>query len=409
MIARLHALNSSVRRALLAGSIALGVALLVVSHRAETAADEVSQSYQTIDEINAVRLNFLRTSYWLTSYLQTERPESLTRMRHVSRAAEAAAARVIDMTRGDRSAHTLARLVQSELKDSLQQYLDIGNIGEREGAEAARGLMAERASIDPSVGLRGLLDGVEKAERERLDRRRHEAASEFVLLRVAAVAAVALLLTLFAWAKWRSRQLYQAATQDLQRLSEGAMSDPLTGLANRRHLEARSLELLASPPSQGQPALILLDLDRFKPINDTHGHDAGDEVLVAIGRRLQACCRAGDLAARIGGDEFAVLLQAVGSREDAETLALRLGAAVQQPVTLGSGVTVRVTTSCGVALFGHDGLSWKEILAVADRGLYRRKRRSRPVQGPDDAGDRERGGDRSAAAVAPGPVREDVT
>src|SRR6202008_1913267 len=88
-----------------------------------------------------------------------------------------------------------------------------------------------------------------------------------------------------------------------------ATSDPLTGLANRRHFEAVAARLTAHAVDSGQPLQVLaLDLDHFKRVNDVHGHDVGDLVLKQTARLMQSCLRSGDLAARLGGEEFCVLL-----------------------------------------------------------------------------------------------------
>lgn len=149
-----------------------------------------------------------------------------------------------------------------------------------------------------------------------------------------------------------------------------AMHDPLTGLANRRVFTARLDEALERFARTGTPVgVIMLDLDDFKPINDTWGHQAGDEALVEIGRRLRAAVRTTDVAARMGGDEFAVVLEAAGEPNEVATLAARLDAAVAAPITLGRGIECRVTASLGIAS-SWAGCSGDELLREADQQLY---------------------------------------
>ena len=152
-------------------------------------------------------------------------------------------------------------------------------------------------------------------------------------------------------------------------LAQAAATDPLTGLANRAGLAQGAAQLLAD----GAPhALMLLDLDRFKPINDVHGHDAGDAVLRAVAARLQAHIRAGDIVARLGGDEFVVLLAAPRSDADLEVLALRLGAAVRQPVEF-HGQALTVGASTGIARSPRDGRTLTELMRSADQAMYQAK------------------------------------
>ena len=149
-----------------------------------------------------------------------------------------------------------------------------------------------------------------------------------------------------------------------------AMHDALTGLANRRAFTARLDEALERFGRTGTPVgLIMLDLDDFKPVNDTWGHQAGDEVLVEIGRRLREAVRATDVAARMGGDEFAVVLEAAGEPNEVATLAARLDAAVAAPVTLERGVECRVSASLGIAS-SWPGCTGDELLREADQQLY---------------------------------------
>ncbi len=156
---------------------------------------------------------------------------------------------------------------------------------------------------------------------------------------------------------------------DLEHL---AHHDPLTGLANR----ARFTGVVASAVAAGRASAVLyVDLDGFKAVNDVHGHDAGDRLLVVVAQRLRAAVRAGDLVARLGGDEFAVLLCDRDGAPGALAAAQRIEAGLRAPVVLGEA-DVAVTASVGVRLVepGHDP---SELLRAADAAMYRAKRRGR--------------------------------
>ncbi|MCL3862978.1 PAS domain S-box protein [Actinotalea sp. K2] len=161
-------------------------------------------------------------------------------------------------------------------------------------------------------------------------------------------------------------------TRYLESLEARATRDPLTGLANRAVLFDR-LELLLGQRRRGGLAVVFLDLDAFKTVNDLLGHRAGDELLVSVGTRLTGTSRHGDVVARIGGDEFVV----VGEAEDesaALTLGERLRAAVGGPTTV-DGSTVTVTASVGVAFIGQDDtVDADDIVSRADSVMYEVKR-----------------------------------
>jgi diguanylate cyclase (GGDEF)-like protein len=155
-------------------------------------------------------------------------------------------------------------------------------------------------------------------------------------------------------------------------LAEEAVRDPLTGLHNRRHLD-RALDAdLARRPRTGQLALLVVDIDHFKRVNDRFGHAAGDRVLTTVAGTLSAAVRDGDTAARLGGEEFVVVLPGAG-REQALARAEQVRREVAAARHLLDGETVGVTVSIGVAVCPAVGASRDELLGAADRALYSAK------------------------------------
>ena len=155
-------------------------------------------------------------------------------------------------------------------------------------------------------------------------------------------------------------------------LSQQARRDSLTGLANRREFEQRLEAATALHNQKARPiALMLIDVDRFKEINDTLGHAAGDSALLAVARRLQSCVYDTDLVARLGGDEFAVLLDNAPEPNRVQLIAERMMAAMRRPILIEAEF-VQVTLSVGIAL-STQATTPKLITEEADRALYRVK------------------------------------
>jgi diguanylate cyclase (GGDEF)-like protein/PAS domain S-box-containing protein len=149
--------------------------------------------------------------------------------------------------------------------------------------------------------------------------------------------------------------------------------DALTGLPNRNLFNDRLQQAIARARRQGtRVALLLIDLDRFKAINDAHGHEAGDRVLVALAQRLREAVRNDDTVARIGGDEFVVLLEAVAGCDEAAAIARKLVAVCRQPVD-SDGRRHFVTCSIGASMFPEHGGDVSTLLRNADIAMYRAK------------------------------------
>jgi len=160
-------------------------------------------------------------------------------------------------------------------------------------------------------------------------------------------------------------------------LYRGALHDELTSLAKRTLLNQRISNALARSRRIGNTfALIYVDLDHFKRINDTHGHHVGDAVLVAVSNRLKSAVREYDTVARLGGDEFAILLDTLDDVAEAETVARRVLSSLAPPVRVADQ-DLAVTASMGISVFPEGGDAADELLRSADRAMYRAKRSGR--------------------------------
>lgn len=156
---------------------------------------------------------------------------------------------------------------------------------------------------------------------------------------------------------------------DRDRLHSLAHTDALTGLLNRRGLQDAMAPLLSSCQPRQALALYLIDLDGFKPVNDTLGHDAGDELLIAVGRRLRDSLRSGDLVCRLGGDEFVLVASGFGRDADARRLGDKILQSFHEPFTV-AGHPCRIGLTIGYALAPLDATSLYGLLKSADQAMY---------------------------------------
>ena len=162
---------------------------------------------------------------------------------------------------------------------------------------------------------------------------------------------------------------------------ELAYQDPLTGVANRHAFEQAMSDKIDHCERTGERfALHLIDLDRFKPINDTYGHGTGDALLKEIAVLMTALARREDMVARLGGDEFAIMQWHIDDEADAVRLAERIGSVLEQPMVL-EGHSIRIGASIGTAIYPDDGRHAKALHEYADAGLYADKKRYRGSSG----------------------------
>jgi diguanylate cyclase (GGDEF)-like protein len=211
------------------------------------------------------------------------------------------------------------------------------------------------------------------------------------ILQAIAVATICVVLVLFAvCARVLIGYQRRAERQAAQRLHE-ATHDPLTGLGNRAKLQ-HELDKAVRGGAAEPFSLLLIDLDRFKEVNDTLGHAAGDELLVEVAHRLTDGRRADDVVVRLGGDEFALILPSAPGHPEALDVGRRILESLRRPIPL-SGLLVDIDASIGVASYPADGDGAAELLQHADVAMYAAKRRHGGVTGYDpslDSGDASR-------------------
>jgi diguanylate cyclase (GGDEF)-like protein len=190
--------------------------------------------------------------------------------------------------------------------------------------------------------------------------------------------------------------------QSEERIRRLAFHDPLTKLPNRILLADRLDQAMAAARrNETQVGVMFLDLDDFKKVNDTHGHDAGDEALRQAAVRMAACLRESDTLARYAGDEFMAVLMDLGGEEEARAIAARIGESFKEPFDL-SGRKARVGVSIGMAFYPRDGETAEDVMRAADSLMYRNKGRAKgqAKAARQDDRTRERSGQAAEAATA---------
>lgn len=160
-----------------------------------------------------------------------------------------------------------------------------------------------------------------------------------------------------------------------EKLAQMANHDPLTGLPNRRLFhEILSRALLNADGNDRMLAVLFVDLDGFKEINDTYGHETGDVVLTKVAGRLRNSVRKGDTVSRMGGDEFVLILDRIGGEAEIKQVCERILCETRKPFQIPSGASLRITVSIGISIYPKDGLEAETLVTSADNAMYRVKR-----------------------------------
>ncbi len=366
-IARVLQLSQAVALVLVVGAAAV---LVDNARRYGDANDLVAHTHEVLDHLNQLRSSLLRGGIALRNFALVPHAEALQRLRAAADDARQTAETLESLVRDNPTQLTVATEVKSETLEITGWYLSSAVIGERDGADALRQGLDARITNDASKRLRQLLDKMERAERALLAARQTEQERGLAAVKRSALALAALFIAFTVGLFVYAGRLVRASDRDMTQLATTADTDVLTGLANRRSLERRARELAGQPVS-----VIVFDLDDFKPINDRHGHAAGDAVLRAVGRRLRAQCRDGDLPARVGGDEFVLLLAGAPDEFRLAQIRQRLLQALTEPIEIDGGM-VSVGASIGYAV-GDGQTGFERLLELADDMSYEEKKRSK--------------------------------
>jgi diguanylate cyclase (GGDEF)-like protein len=369
-------MNFSISRKFMIG-FSIAVAILIVNsfvaktalQRQFDAADAVTESLRVIGDLREIQVDSANLEIARRSYVITGEPQ------HLNRVSDALASASV----------AVARLMRREADGTLGDAAELNALiaGETEKIDEVRALHAEKsfrvAMKSLSAHGAGAVDRIHHlvaklsdAEGWRLDKRTDEARQSADLGRklfyAAALFDVALLCFIYFLAH---REVSERRHAD-KLLRHNATHDSLTALPNRTALAERLHKRLGSREPRDPLAVLLVDLDRFKNINDTLGHEAGDRLLQNVARRLQACVRHGDIVARHGGDEFVVVVEGCGDVRNVASVAEKILAEVANPLFLG-GREFHITASLGISIYPEDGADMSTLLKHAEIAMYRAK------------------------------------
>ena len=268
----------------------------------------------------------------------------------------------------------------NDIESVQEQVVDL--LSAERSADARRVLMLEAIPIQEALNrqladMRNLYQQANLTAQQQAQQTYQRA---FLFTLVSGIAAIAMAL-LIAWLTLRKAslrsQLIREQMVELERsraaLREEATHDPLTGLANRRLFYDRLQQAVRHAHRYGgKVGILYVDLDRFKEINDHHGHHVGDAVLTEVAKRLTSSIRGSDSVARLGGDEFVVLLEKVRGRQDCIAAARKIEQALNAD-TRFYGLDVEIAASIGQALYPDDGDDEDALIRAADAAMYRVK------------------------------------
>ena len=344
--------------------------------RAAEAVRSVEHTRQVIASIDALRTYLLNLDTAVRKYAESHDPVHLDQSLICRQAPCPSAEGLIALVGGDASrAARLAPLPALQLAleagfGALQQRAEAGSETatppERELAGFDKSAIEQIHRILIAAG-REELKQLELREKARIDDQKWSS----ILLGLAGLWTGLVLLGLYR----ETVRLIGAGMQAEQTIKQLSLRDPLTGLANRRFLMENGKQLVAGAKRSGvKMALLAVDLDDFKAVNDVHGHAAGDLVLVTAAERMRTLLRESDVIARFGGDEFVIVLGQVTDAEAAREVASRVVTSLRQPIPLADGGTARIGASVGIALCCAADETLNDLFKKADEALYAAKR-----------------------------------
>ncbi len=388
--------KATVDNVALAAMVFAVVAIIAVSTVAVISAENlistnenVLRTQRTISTLESVRYNSLALDSGERSFISSGNPRDLgpyhAGVGELEGDLEFLAGRKND---GVFSPEQFAALEDSVRKLINAERLIVESRTQR-GFDAARVLSQEHSGDSLHEKVLAGADAMLNAARKQLERREAEqfAFGDKVRRLILALISSSAFILIFLYGTLS--RLHQEQRDAQQLIAHQATHDALTGLYNRaavvEHLDTRVTD--DSTSALGGMAVLLLDLDGFKAVNDSLGHDAGDELLRQVAARLTLALRDSDFLARLGGDEFLVVIPQVSGDENAARVAEKLIAVIDKPYVLGEH-EAQVTTSIGISVFPKDGRTREQLMKCSDLALYEAKHAGRNQHRMYEAGQR---------------------
>lgn len=365
--------------ALLLGGMILFASFWMHMHRAsESDLKYVRHSREVIQKMSEFRISLLELDVAERDYLITGRDQFIENSARSRRTLWKEHQALGDLVADN--AEQVARV--KTLKTLLTARMSLGDeliaLRDDYGLSGAQPLIAKGIDQVHNGRIQNILELMLEEEFRLLDIRRGNFDSSLQMRKDLALVSVVIILLMLSVLVWWVRRELRRRRLHVRQLDRVAHIDHVTGLPNRRQFLMTSSTLLALTRRQkGMLAVMLMDLDGFKGVNDTYGHDVGDKLLVEVGRRLRASIRASDVIARFGGDEFAVVMSEVASIDHVCALAQKLIDAIGEPYVLGEVKCASVGASIGIAWYPDHGEEVETLLLHADEALYESKRAGR--------------------------------
>ncbi|OWQ86917.1 hypothetical protein CDN99_19625 [Roseateles aquatilis] len=364
-IARVLRLSQAVAFAVV---LAAAVALIAKAREYEDAIDQVEHTYAVLDQINQVRVTLLRGGVTLRNMALSPWSIPSSRLRTSIADANEATDQLIRLVKDNPRQSALAASVESEASVITDWYLECVTFAESYEFSDLHAAIEPHIATDGSRKLRALLDDMHAAEQALLAARQLRLSRELTTLKRWSIGLVGGFLAFMLWSVAYTTGLVRLGERNMVELTTRAETDPLTGLANRRALDRASLRL-----GNRAMSVVVFDLDKFKPVNDRHGHGVGDEVLKIVAGRLRRESRDGDVLARVGGDEFVLVFPDIADPSRMAQIAKRIETALSLPMDV-DGLRIVIGASIGFAT--SDGTrDLQGLIDEADQMSYDVKKR----------------------------------